>query len=94
MPIIGDSIILKSKFYDYDGIPTNGSNIQINIYDKNKNVVENITTGIDNVDVGEYHYEYTIPDGFGYLIYEYQCEIGGKTALRREKIPRIWVGDD
>ncbi|MFP4017694.1 MAG: hypothetical protein ACLFUH_00445 [Bacteroidales bacterium] len=35
-------------------------------------------------------FDYTIPEGFGYLVYEFSCDIGGNPATRRGKIQRTW----
>ncbi|MFW6015054.1 MAG: hypothetical protein ACOCRK_01300 [bacterium] len=92
MPQIGDTVKLKSKFYSWSGTPINADgDVTLEIYDNKQNSIETITEGIDNVDVGEYHYDYTIPDGFGYLVYKFSCDIGGKPAKRGGKIERKWV---
>lgn len=95
MPQIGESVKLWVKFYDYDNQPVNADgDVTLTIYDKEQDLIEEITTNITNTSVGEYEYDYTIPDGDGYLVYEYKCEIGGEPASIRKKLPREWVGDD
>lgn len=91
MPQIDDTVKLGVTFYSWAGSPVNADeDVTLKIYDKEENLIETITEGIDNIDTGQYQYDYTIPDGFGYLVYEFSCDIGGKTALRRDRVPRTW----
>ena len=92
MPQIDDTVKLKSKFYSWSGDPINcdTGTMVLKIYDYQKTLLETINTGIDNVDVGEYHYDYTVPDGFGFLWHQFICDIGGKQASRKGKVPRTW----
>ncbi|MFW6030281.1 MAG: hypothetical protein ACOCRO_08520 [Halanaerobiales bacterium] len=92
IPQIGDTIKLKAKFYSWSGTPVNADDdeVALEIYDKEKELIEEIESGIDNPETGEYHYDYTIPEGYGYLTYRFKCEIGGKPAVRGKRIERTW----
>lgn len=94
MAQIGDTVKLKAEFNDWSDNPVNADgSVTLEIYDKEKELIETITEGIDNVDVGKYQYDYTIPDGFGYLTYKFSCDIGGKPAKRGDRISRTWDGE-
>ena len=91
MAQIDDTVRLKGKFHSWSGNAVNAdSNVVVKIFDKEQSIIEEITEGIVNVDVGEYHYDYTIPNGMGYLTYGFYCDIGGKPAARKGRIPRTW----
>ncbi|MFP4047693.1 MAG: hypothetical protein ACLFT4_08060 [Bacteroidales bacterium] len=91
IPQIGDTIKLKVKFYSWDGSPIDADgDVTLTVYDKEEEEIDEITSGIDHLDTGEYQYDYTIPEGFGYLVYEFSCDIGGNPATRRGKIQRTW----
>ena len=83
---------MVAKFYSWDGEPINLDNgvESVKIYNKEREVVDEITDNILKIDTGEYEVSYTIPDGFGYLVYEFKGKIGGKVVTRRTRLPRVW----
>ncbi|MFW6311298.1 MAG: hypothetical protein ACOC1K_03585 [Nanoarchaeota archaeon] len=97
MPLINDTVKLKAKFYDYSGNPLNLNNISITVYDKEKETIDEIEEdNIDKPNDGEYEYEYTIPEGHGYISVEFKGEFSDeKTTVVRQRIEREWdrVGD-
>lgn len=91
MPKIGTTVLLKSKFHTLDNQPADVDNITLTIYDKDENVIEEITSGITNPSTGEYNYYYKIPQGFGFITYEFKGELESHEILDRKKIERKWV---
>ena len=93
MAQVGDTVKLKAKFHGWAGTPVNlDNNATLKVYNKEQEQLEEVTLGISNPNTGEYHYEYTIPEdyGYGYITYEYSGEIGGASAKRRKRMKVTW----
>ena len=86
-------IRLKTTFTDYDGVtPINVTDVRLNIYDRYRFLVDEIVTGIENPGVGEYYYDYEVPEFYsGPLVYEYRGTFEGVTLKKRGHIDREWV---
>lgn len=93
MANVGDTVRLKAKFHDWDDTPANVNNIELTIYDREENQLDNFTTNITNPNTGEYYYDYVVPEGKGYHIFEFKGELDGDVITRRSKIPVEFVGD-
>lgn len=91
MAIIGDTIRVEADFCDWQDNPVDLTDISITVYDKDKSQIETITTNIDNPSVGTYQYDYTIPDGDGYIAVEFRGLLGGKPKVIRKKVAREWA---
>jgi len=85
---IGDTIWLKGEFKDRDGSyadPVTGT-VTVNIYDTGENLL--YTLSATKTDTGKYERDFTVPDGGGYLIFEYTGLLDGYTATRRDTLDR------
>ena len=93
MPVIGNTVRFRGSFRDWDGTYVNVSNIEFTIYDKEQNEVFNTVIGIENDSTGKYYYDYEIPTGYGYLVFEFKGDYQGNQLLDRMRVPRKWTSN-
>jgi hypothetical protein len=64
--------------------------ITITIYDPWQNVLDTITSGISKVTTGEYHYYYTAPTNYIYIIHEWKCKVNNYDVVARQQVNLDW----
>lgn len=90
--LIGDTISLKVSFKDSVGVAIDVDSVDFTIYDQNRDVLEtNSLTADDRINVGEYVYNYTIPDGEGPLIVEFKGMKDGSPTVERQQLEREFI---
>ena len=90
MPLIGDTIRLKSEFKDFDGEYVDPEDVKVVIYNSRYKEVEEYAP--DRTALGKYHLDYTVPSGTTNTMYfEFKGTIGGKPVLGRSSFKRIWA---
>lgn len=95
MALIGNTVILRAEFRDYDGqtmiTPTN---IKLTIYDSNKKKIDGPfdITAAHRIAEGIYEYPYVIPEGNSPIVFAFEG-IGpdGKPVVSRAMISREWT---
>jgi hypothetical protein len=92
MALTGDTVRLKARFRTFDGQALNLLNVKLKIYDDQENVILELPLQEShNVDVGEYEYDYTVPEGEGSMTYEFSGTYDTKPFLVRNVIERRFV---
>jgi len=84
--IIGDTVWLKGEFKDRDGdyADPSSSTEMVKVYDEGENLLT--TLSATQTATGKYERDYTIPDGYDYLIFEFTGTLNGFTASRRDTL--------
>jgi len=93
MPLLGNTIRISAAFEDMDGDATAVDDVTIVLYGRDRNVVEEISEGIESGETGSYYYDYTLPDEPTIYYYEVQGKLAGNTLLGREIIRLDWVSN-
>lgn len=93
MPIMGDTVRLNAVFYDFNGALVDPTTIIVQIYDNEKEPLgEPITLGPEARDsAGTYHYDYTIPEGYKKLYYEFKGMLQGQPSVERAEMKVTWL---
>ena len=93
MAIIGDTVRVKAVFQDWTGAAVDPVDPVLTVYELDKKEpLETIPlTAEHKVDVGTYKYDYVIPDGFGYIVFEMSGTVGGMPQVTRIREDRRWV---
>ena len=92
---IGNTKRLKVEFADWEGLPVDVNDRVLRIYDSERNIIEEITTGIVNSAVGVYFYDYVMTaEHSGPLTFYFEGEIDGLPISRRAYIDREWAEFD
>lgn len=95
----GSTIRVKAQFTDWVpegqavGDPVQPESAEVNMYNT-ENVLINGPAIPTNVDVGLYHYYWTLPDEPGSYYIEFKGVVNGRTQLRRVKIKTKWNVQD
>lgn len=85
--LCGDTVRIKAKFTDFDGVNIDPDIVKLIIYNKNyTKLSEYVLTSANKIDTGIWYYDYTIPMEHidRYFFYEFYGEIGGKPFINRE----------
>lgn len=95
MALIGNTVILRAEFRDYDGrAMITPSDIKLTIYDSNKRIIDGPfdVTIANRVEEGIYEYPYVVPKGNGPIVFAFEG-IGpdGKPVVSRAMISREWT---
>ena len=92
MALIGNTVRLKVEFKTFDGVLVNPENVKLRIYsgsNKKNGLLEEIN--VEPIEEGKYQYDYTIPEGLGFLYFEFSGILEGKPILGRMKLERKWI---
>jgi len=90
MPLVGDTVRLKSEFKDYNGELVDPDDVKIIIYDSRYKKIEEFTPS--RSEKGRYCLDYTIPSGETNIMYfEFQGKIDDKPVLGRMGFKRKWA---
>lgn len=81
--IANDTIRLVVEFKDFNGRTINPDNVTLKIYDKKKNLIEEITENIKQ-DGTKYYYDYTTTDSD--FIFEFSGFYNDKIVLSRQLV--------
>lgn len=96
MALVGNTVRLTAKFYNFSNILTDTSGIlaTLKIYDSKKNQIGstiNLTVA-HKVSAGIMQYDYTIPNTTSpFIIYEFSGTVDSVISLNRGSIPLRWV---
>lgn len=89
---IGNTKRLKVEFQDWEGNLVDVQDLSLKIYDKERNVVDEIGTGFGHESPGKYYYDYVLTDEHsGPLTYYFEGTLDGTPIARRAYIDRIWA---
>lgn len=80
-----DTIRLIVQFRTFDGNKVTPENVKLTIYDKQQNVIEEITYGLSTDGLGKFEYEYTDATGSDF-IFEYSGLFNEKPILARQEV--------
>lgn len=87
--VMGDTIRLCAEFRDWNGELSDPDNVELTIYDQNKNKI--VTLNPDKEDTGIYFYDYTIELNDSVPItFEYKGILSGTPATRRKSFIPVW----
>lgn len=92
--IQGDTVKLRSSFYNWAGQLYNPTAVKLKIYKDGREQVGATIEGasITNVSTGIFEAVYALPLGYNSLVYEFSgTDAEGKTQLNRAKIEPIWA---
>lgn len=81
--IANDTIRLVVEFKDFNGRTINPDNVTLKIYDKKKNLIEEITENIKHDGI-KYYYDYTATDSD--FIFEFSGFYNDKIVLSRQLV--------
>jgi hypothetical protein len=88
----GNTIRLLCTFKDFNQANVDPDLVKVVIYDQKYNMLQTITTNIIKSSVGNYYYDYTIPeDSRQKLYYEFYGMIGGVPSLKRDSFKTIFA---
>jgi len=91
MPLIGNTVRLKSAFRDFNGKLVSPENVILRIYAGYKNHVGEDIPVLPS-EVGKYQYDYVIPDDvIGPLYFEFVGTLEGLPILGRAIIDKRWI---
>lgn len=90
----GDTVQLTVEFKTFAGAYADPTDISLTIYDTNKNIVTSydLVSPTNTTGTGQWFYNYTVPDGYKELIYEFSGTLESTTILSRKILPITWVG--
>lgn len=93
MAINGDTVRLTATFKNFADALTDPTAITVKFYDQSKAQIGATITDGDIVkdSTGVYHYDYTIPDGYKKIYYEFCGTIDGKPSVERDIIQVTFV---
>ncbi|MFB5088634.1 hypothetical protein PGC35_15740 [Psychrobacillus sp. PGGUH221] len=80
-----DTIRLIVQFRTFDGNKVTPDDVKLTIYDKQENVIQEITYGLSTDGLGKYEYDYTDSTGKDF-IFEYSGFFNEKRILARESV--------
>jgi len=87
MALAGDTVRLKCHFKTFDGQSVESENVQLIIYDSNKQQIEQITLDDTNKEnIGVYFYDYVLPDDKHEIIFEFRGVYNEKPILVRDSV--------
>ena len=91
--VVGSTVLFRVEFKTVKGIYIDPADINLNFFDNGRNIVgANVTKGeLIKVSQGIYEYPFTIPDGSGQLIYEFQGQHNGIPTVCRGSFYRRWA---
>jgi hypothetical protein len=93
----GNTVYFECSFYDLNKELIDPDLIKFIIYDNRYNLIkEEIIAKNPSLDIGEFQYDYTIPNDFKnkqILIYEWNAEINGKPSIARDSFIVSFLGD-
>lgn len=96
MALTSNTVRLKAEFKTFADVLADPTGITLKIYDKfKKQIGTTITiTSANKVSTGVYQYDYTIPTGYTYIVYEYAGTLEGSVVLGRNHIDIEWLEND
>lgn len=87
VPYAGDTIKIKGTFKSFEGVAADPTSITLKIYDTINNLLTTINvTSANRVSAGTYEVEYTVPEGYQALYYEWHCTQGDTPQVTTGKI--------
>lgn len=87
VPYAGDTIKIKGSFKTFEGVLADPASITLKIYDTINNLLTTINvTATNKISAGVYEVNYTIPDGYQALYYEWHCVQGDSPQVTMGKI--------
>lgn len=88
---VGDTVRLRSSFYNFAGELADPTSVTITIYDGDKVVLVN-AGATTKESTGIYYYDYTVPSTSpDPLVYEFSGTLESHVSLSRATINRKWV---
>jgi hypothetical protein len=91
MAINGDTVRLTATFKNFADTLVDPTSITVKFYDQSKTQIGTTITEVVKDDVGVYHYDYTIPDGYKKIYYEWTGMIDDKPSVERDIIQVTFV---
>lgn len=88
VPYIGDTITLQVKFYTFGGTLADPTDIMLKFFDTLGNQIgPSVSIGSQyRISAGVYQYDYTVPNGYRTIFYEFSALQGTTPQLRPGKI--------
>jgi hypothetical protein len=90
MPIVGETIKLEAKFYNYSNALTDPDAVTVTIYNPIGRGVLKTGTAVKDA-TGEYSYDYTLPD-VPKIVYEFKGDVEDMPSVVRDTVEIVWVG--
>lgn len=84
-----DTVRLVVQFKDFNGTAINPDNVKLTIYDKQEEIIEEITDEIIDLSQGNYHYDYVAPEHD--FIFEFSGVYNNKSVLARQLVQTKFI---
>ena len=90
----GNTMRLNCDFRSQDDILVDPHDLYINIYTYKYELIKTIPKEeIERADVGEYHYNFTVPQEETRLVYEWVGNINGELFKKRRTVKVVFLDD-
>lgn len=92
MAVMGNTVRLKVSFYNFDGDPSDPTDVKLRIYDDKRKEIESFNLTQENqAGVGNFYYDYVVPRGKGELTFEFTGTLEGTPITERGLLRREWI---
>lgn len=91
MAFVGDTVRLQVNLRNYENQPVDIYDVTLKIIDESRELIE-IITDLTRLNKGVFYFDYTVPNGEGDLVYEFEAtNTNNKPVIARGKIARKFV---